>query len=112
MIELVFVSIIYGFILLIWFKTNAFAEYMNLFGLSKFLKVSEYNDLIKNGYEGNFSDFLHDYYNSKFLVRLLSCPICLSFWFGIFSIPFYNFFTGFVLAPLTLFFYTLLNRML
>ena len=97
---------------LIWYRTNAFAEYLNLFKLTQFFKIAEYNELQNQGYGGLYIDYLSEYYSDKFLVRLLKCPICVSFWIGAFSSLFLTVYSGAIVAPLALFFYAIFNRVL
>lgn len=33
---------------------------------------------------GTYLEFLQYYYHYKFIVKLVSCPVCLSFWIGCF----------------------------
>ena len=69
---------------LIWFKTEAFIEYAKLlkltsyFGLDEFLKIKETDPFF------DYHTFLLEYKNS-FLVRLITCPICVSTWIGLIS---------------------------
>ena len=112
MMKVAYVALICGFLLLVWFRTNAFVEYINLFKFNKFSKIKEYNELHANGYEGNFLDFLYEYYKDMFLVRLIACPICLSFWLGVFVYMASPSVESLSIAPLALFFYTVLNKML
>jgi hypothetical protein len=104
-------ALILGFFLLVWLRTNAFVEYMRLFKLEKWLHVNEYTELERNGYEGNYVDFLVEYYKDKFFVRLLSCPICVSFWLGFINAVMFGP-LHIVVAPLTLFVYLLFDKMI
>jgi hypothetical protein len=101
-----------SYIMLIWLRTNALAEYLTLFKLDRFLKVVEYNKLHSEGYDGSYLEFLSAYYSDKFIVRLVKCPVCISVWLGIFSSFFVGIKEALILAPLTLFFYTVFNRIL
>jgi hypothetical protein len=113
MSTIIVISILLGYCMLVWFKTNAFVEYMNLFNASRFFHLlTEYNNVHKDGYDGNLSEFLREYYHDKFLVRLTTCPICLSFWLGAISAMYIDSFGGLLCAPLILFSYLLFNRML
>lgn len=71
-------------ILLIWFKSDALIEWGKFSGLSKFLKTEEFYEkrLVKTieGYQLNYPDFLKEKYNYNFIVKMLSCPLCLSVW--------------------------------
>ena len=74
--------------------------------------MDEYLKLHDEGYGGSYIDFLIEYYNDTFLVRLFSCPVCLSFWLGLAAAVYLNQILGFVVAPLTLFFYLIFNKLL
>jgi hypothetical protein len=106
------VALMLGYLMLLWLKTDAFAEYMNLFRLNKWLHIDEYNQLHQEGYSGNYPDFLFEYYRDKFIVRLVTCPLCLSFWTGLFAALYVDSFSGILCAPLILFSYLLFNKML
>ena len=105
-------ALLFSYFMLIWLRTNAFAEYMKLLKVDKILKLDEYNELHSNGYGGTYLDFLIEYYNDYFIVRLISCPVCLSFWLGLLATFIYGSPVAFLAAPLMLFFYLLFNRML
>ena len=75
MIQLIFLFV---FILIIWFNTEAFVEYINVFKLNWF-KVKDY--LIDK--ESDFTLTYHSYllkYHNNFLTKLITCPFCLNFW--------------------------------
>jgi hypothetical protein len=112
MLETVVVSVVLSFFLLVWFKTNAFAEYMLLFGFRRFFKMSAYKELHDNGYDGTYLDFLFEYYKNYFVVRLVSCPVCVSFWMGVFVFIFNRNTYDILAAPLILFFYLTYNKLL
>lgn len=69
-----------SFLLLVWFKTNAFCEYLDYFNLGFYFYTSDY----KKKSESN--EVLLSYpvylsiYHCSFFTRLLSCPICVSVW--------------------------------
>jgi hypothetical protein len=112
MLNVAAIAVVLAYFMLVWFRTNAFVEYMNLFKLGRFLKVSEYTQIHADGYGGNYVDFLVEYYKDYFLVRLVSCPVCLSFWLGVSLLILTGSLSSFLAAPLMLFFYLLFNRML
>ena len=112
MLKITSIALLFSYLLLVWLKTNAFVEYMQLFRLSRFLKVSEYLQIQENGYGGVFADFLQEYYHDYFIVRLLSCPICVSFWLGILTSLYTGEIISILAAPLVLFFYLLFNKLL
>ena len=106
------VSFLLSYLLLVWLRTNAFAEYMTLFRLDRFFHVIDYNNVHKEGYSGTYTDFLYEYYSESFIVRLLSCPICVSFWIGVVAVCVSFSFEAMIIGPLTLLFYTIFNRLL
>jgi hypothetical protein len=108
----IYISLFLGYALLMWFRTNVFVEYMNLFSLSRFFKIDEYNKLHAEGFSELYIDFLSQYYRVFFIVRLLICPICVSFWLGLFVSFFHTDIKFLICAPLILFFYSVFNRML
>lgn len=87
-----------GFIclyLIIWFKTDAFIEYVKLFRLNNWFKVNQYIDLALADPSYTYIDFLIEYYNN-FFTRLITCPICTSVWLGLFL----SYFVGICSMPL------------
>ena len=112
MIKAAVISLISSYFILIWLRTNAFAEYMRLFRLSCFFKLAEYNKLHADGYDGSYVDFISEYYKDYFIVRLLICPVCLSFWVGVINCIIFDAYAYFIIAPLSLLFYTIFNRLL
>ena len=68
-------------ILILWFKTDAFVEYLELLGCRKLFFISSFraqDPLLGT----NYPNFLLCQRNS-FLSRLLSCPTCVSFWLSL-----------------------------
>lgn len=65
----------YVLLLLIWFKTDAFAEYSRLLKL-KWTNVDGYYLIKDLDPEFTFHKFLLEYFNC-FFVRLITCPICI-----------------------------------
>ena len=87
--EEIYVIFLIAIVLLIWLKTDAFIEWGSVFGLSKILKTKEFRDfkleqLLSNNQSVDitYPTFLKLNHNS-FFTRLISCPICLSFWLSI-----------------------------
>jgi len=112
MLEIIAVALVFGYFLLVWLRTNAFVEYMTLLGLKNYCHVGEYAKLQSEGYSEVYTQFLAEYYYNQFFIRLIICPVCLSFWLGILtSLCLYDF-VAFLVAPLMLFFYLVFNRML
>lgn len=90
-------------LLLVWFRTNAVVEYLELLCLGgRFLK--DFKE--KSSREGlDFKGYILLYKNC-FLVRLLCCPICLGVWVNIFlCLGFENFEKYFVYTVTSLILY-------
>ena len=69
-------------IMIVWFKSGAFVEYCNLFGL-KFLLLGydkDPNSLTFPQYLYVKSRILFKCSVCRFLVSLITCPMCLSLW--------------------------------
>ena len=81
-------------ILIIWFQTEAFYEYCKLFGFKKLFKIKDYSDFSEISDEGTYIEYLNIQYDS-FLVRLISCPICLGIWLNILFCAFLSDFSFF-----------------
>ena len=92
MISAVFLT---SLILLIWLRTDAFNEYMTLFGMGCFFYLLEYNELGEGGFTLTYPEFLEERAPS-FFTRLINCPICLSVWLGFF----FSFFVGIHAMPI------------
>lgn len=72
-------SLSIAYILLVWFKTNAFYEYAQLM-CKDWIVLTNY-EKVKHDYP-EFSSFIAIEY-SGFFIRLVTCPICLSFWLAL-----------------------------
>ena len=73
-------------ILIVWFKTDAFAEYCKLLGLKKILLGYDY----QNDKHLSFPQYF--YIKSKqctkcqickFLISLVTCPLCIALWLSL-----------------------------
>ncbi len=101
-----------AFILILWFKTEAFVEYARLFGLSRLLEIDKFDN--RDIYELNYPAFILVNHNN-FLSRLISCPICLGVWLNITLCLFFEDFSFFfikILISLLIYFTTsvLINK--
>jgi hypothetical protein len=78
-------------ILLIWFRSEAWLEYTKLFHLNFLSFYKDYELKKKDDVSLEYLVYLRRYHNC-FLIRLVTCPICLSIWIGlafcIFTFPF------------------------
>ena len=112
MFETVSVALFLGYLMHIWLDSDALVEYLNLFKQEHLFHVSDYNELHKQGYLGNYTQFLREYYGDSFLIRLSTCPLCLSFWLGVFEMAVLGKPEAIISAPLILFSYRLYIKML
>ena len=87
--EILNISLAVVFILIIWFKTNAFCEYLEYFHFQRHFLINDYYKYRnKSACSVHYTDFLL-LKNNCFLVRLITCPICLGIWLNIiFSVHF------------------------
>ena len=111
MFTVVAVSFTLAYLMILWFRTNAFVEYMNLLRLSNWFHIHEYVQLEREGYHGNYPMFLAEYYKDKFFVRLVTCPLRVSFWVGLGAALYIDSLNGLLCAPLILFFYFIFNKL-
>ena len=103
--ELAFFSTFITVGLLIWFKSNAIVEYLDVLGLDIAFGVREYKKASTEvSYHMSYTDFLLLKYNS-FFVRLITCPLCLSVWVSVIISSFTNwyYFPFLVIAPLVMY---------
>jgi len=92
-------------IMIVWFKTDAFVEYFS------YLKsVKEYKNKKMEDFELTFHTFLLKNHNG-FIIRLITCPICLAIWLNIPILWIYlNIGTYAICTLITLILYYLLVR--
>lgn len=69
---------LFTFLLIIWFNTEAFVEYIRLFKL-KWFKIDEYLNTKETDFTLTYHSFLLQKYNN-FFTKLITCPFCLNFW--------------------------------
>ena len=75
----------YVLILLVWFKTEAAAEYGRLLKI-RWTKAQDYYLVRSSDPSIGYRSFLAQYFDCLF-VRLINCPICLSIWLGLLLSP-------------------------
>lgn len=90
-VQIVNSSLLITFILIGWFKTNAFCEYLQLLGFRNQLLINKYFKERKR-----LSSSLHytEYLLLKkncFFIRLITCPICLGVWLTVLLCAITNF---------------------
>jgi hypothetical protein len=78
-------------VLLVWFKTEAVLEYAKLFGLGKIFYEKEYEKFAKTNMFLGYHDFLLKKHNC-FVMRLITCPVCLTVWMSVFFALFFGFY--------------------
>jgi len=72
-------SSVVAVLLFVWFKTDAFTEYLSLFGLGRFLLVNDWIEAVKDDPGLSYPAYLI-YCNPNFFNRLISCSNCLVFY--------------------------------
>ena len=82
MIEILLPSSLVSLILLVWFKSTAFLEYSKLLGLGKVFYVYAYEEDLKKNPVDSYQEFLLKNFPC-FIVKLITCPLCLSFWLSL-----------------------------
>ena len=75
-------------VLIIWFNTDAFVEYSRLLHIPV-VKVKEFSVAYEKDCTLSYHTFLLMNYNN-FFTRLITCPICTSFWLSIITGIFVN----------------------
>jgi hypothetical protein len=72
-------------IMIVWFKSGAFVEYAQLFGLKTLLLGydKDPNNLTFPQYLYIKSKSLFKSSICKFIIALMTCPLCLAFWLSI-----------------------------
>lgn len=85
-----FVPLLLSFFLIVWFDTDAVYEYLSLFRLNNICSLFRNFCKIKDQESSlNLNEYLLQYYYNSFVVRLITCEVCLSTWLGyIFSFIF------------------------
>jgi|10_taG_2_1085330.scaffolds.fasta_scaffold00617_9 hypothetical protein len=79
-LESILIISIVTLVLLIWFESDAFVEYTSAFGGDKFGGVGDYRLMSPNRPSLTYVDFLREEHGTNFFVKLISCPLCFSFW--------------------------------
>ena len=106
--EHIFYSFLASTILFFLYKTDVFVEYVRLFRLNRLLLIDKYDDHAMEFPENSYWDFLLFEYNC-FFTKLISCPVCSSFWLNLGLYFLYKDLVTFVLNIwMTLFLYFIL----
>lgn len=69
-------------LLLIWFRTEAFIEYCKLFHITNISFYEDYELKKAEDARLTYLTYLRQYHNN-FFTRMITCPICLSFWISV-----------------------------
>ena len=82
-------------VLIIWFQTHAFSEYVSLVyrwlpnWFKRFFILEEFVKVQPSGI--NYVEFLAEYYKETFRARLMICPFCMAVWVSFVMSFFYGF---------------------
>ncbi len=102
--------------LLVWFKTEAFIEYMTLFGISQFFKIDEWENFKKTmDATVSYHEFLRikhtDTKWKRFIVKLTTCTVCVSMWISL-PILLFNVYYYPIIVILSLLLYYLIVKLM
>jgi hypothetical protein len=97
-------SLSFSFLIFIIKDTDAIIEYYNLFKLKGLKWFDDYNKRNQHGYIESLNSYITREKGNLFLVKLVTCPYCISTWLGIFTIP-WTHFSFLVVSYLTLLLY-------
>lgn len=78
----IIIIFIIALILIVWFRTDAWLEYTRLFGFNRLSFYKDFDNKQKEDVSLTYFQYLKIYHNS-FLIRLITCPICVAFWLGV-----------------------------
>ena len=84
MIEVIFIPFLVALVLLIWLHSEAFVEYATLFSGNRFFYIDDFKEKQKKDPTLDWIRYLQLYHDTLF-VRLITCPMCLSFWLTLFA---------------------------
>ena len=99
------------FFLIIWFKTDAFLEYMKLMRVHRWFFIDDFENKKSEDFELTYHLYLRQYRNC-FLSRLVTCPICLTTWMFIVLIVFDTFSNFSLNVIVTLSLYYLFSKLM
>ena len=75
---MLYIIFLFVFILIVWFNTEAFVEYLNVCKL-KWFKTHDYILAKDSDFTLTYHSYLLRYHNN-FLTKLITCPFCINFW--------------------------------
>ena len=80
---IILITSIVTLILILWFNADIFLEISrNSLLLIKLFKMDMFDEAYKNNFELTYHQYLRINHDC-FFVRLITCPICLSFWISL-----------------------------
>ena len=88
LVEIFYYSFWISTLMVIWFQTDWFIHYSQLFGVMEDLRL-KYTSFIKDNPSKYMPDFFYEKAlmtsnkYKKFLYKLISCPFCLGFWLAV-----------------------------
>ena len=103
--DIAFLSTFITVILLVWFRSSAFVEYLEFLRLDMAFDVRGYKKASSEvSYYMRYTDYLLLKHNS-FFVRLITCPLCLSVWISVIVSGNTNwyYFPFLIVVPLTIY---------
>jgi len=80
--NIIVLSCIVSLIMLIWFRSDAFVEWMKLFGLGKLIKYQEYLDAKLDNFAITYPLFLKLKYR-WFIFKIIGCRLCSCVWLSV-----------------------------
>ena len=84
MFNLIVASLSVAYILIVLLKTNVFVEYCCLFGLSDWFYIPDYFNYRKTPINRLlYFEWLLMTFENSFFIKLITCPICLSFYLSL-----------------------------
>jgi len=98
-------------LIILWFDTSFFIDYLKLFRLTRFTYIEEYEKELFDNPDIKFLDFVL-VKEPNFLNKLLACPYCFSLWLSAFCciLATGNILLVFACYPLALFFYFIFKK--
>ena len=81
MTDALLLSCISASIMVIWFETNAFCEWVSLLGVGKkFFKIDKFEEYSESELDPNAYPHFLVQSNPTFFNKILSCPYCINFY--------------------------------
>ena len=96
MFEIILISSWVFLSLAIWFKSDAFQEYVKFFHADRFFLIHDFEKKQKKDLSIDYHSYLLRYHNG-FFIKLITCPICSSVWL---TLVFCFMFDNFVAFPI------------